>query len=103
MISVEADIAALRVLEAGAQRCLGGCESALQDNEELIEHSGSIPIHEVCIFIFILEVVAGEKRAATRVLGNDRHIRGYSERTCTQLHPEDGRFDPTSPTSTGSS
>jgi hypothetical protein len=30
---------------------------------------------------------------------NDRHVRGYSERTCPPLPPEDGRFDPTSPTS----
>jgi hypothetical protein len=30
---------------------------------------------------------------------NDRHIRGYSERTCPPLPPEDGRFDPTSCTS----
>jgi hypothetical protein len=31
--------------------------------------------------------------------GNDRHIRGYSERTCPPMPPEDGRFDPTSCTS----
>jgi hypothetical protein len=30
---------------------------------------------------------------------NDRHIRGYSERTCPPMPPEDGRFDPTSCTS----
>jgi hypothetical protein len=64
MISVEAEIAALRVLEAGAQQYLDGCESTLQDDEELLD-SGTIPIHEV----FMLEVAAGEKRAATRVLG----------------------------------
>jgi hypothetical protein len=32
-------------------------------------------------------------------LCNDRHIRGYSERTCPPLPPEDVRFDPTSRTS----
>ena len=34
---------------------------------------------------------------------NDRHVRGYSETTCPPLPPEDGRFDPTSPTSINSS
>jgi hypothetical protein len=36
-------------------------------------------------------------------LNNDRHIRGYSERTCTPLHPEDGRIRPASCTSFDSS
>ena len=36
-------------------------------------------------------------------LSNDRHIRGYSERTWPPLLPEDGRFDPTSCTSFDSS
>jgi hypothetical protein len=39
------------------------------------------------------------KPTSGHLLHNDRHIRGYSERTCTPLHPEDGRFDPTSCTS----
>jgi hypothetical protein len=34
---------------------------------------------------------------------NDRHVRGHSETTCPPLPPEDGRFDPTSPTSIDSS
>jgi hypothetical protein len=61
-ISVKAEAAAMRLLARSAQRYIDDCGSTLQEDEELLS-SGSLPINE----IFVLEVVAGEKRAATRV------------------------------------
>jgi hypothetical protein len=51
------------------------------------------------IFGEITPVHVKRKVTAMAGLGNDRHIRGYSERTCPPMPPEDGRFDPTSCTS----
>jgi hypothetical protein len=41
--------------------------------------------------------------ASKKKSNNDRHVRGYSERTCPPLPPKDSRCDPTSCTSIDSS
>jgi hypothetical protein len=44
-----------------------------------------------------------EAATMTSLMGNNRKISPIHQTTCTPLHPEDGRFDPTSPTSIDSS
>ena len=44
-----------------------------------------------------------DARVAHHAPSNDRHVRGYSDRTCPPLPPKDSRCDPTSCTSIDSS
>ena len=73
MISAEGEAAVMRLLAASAQQYLDGCGSELQEDEELLRGAGLL-IYES----FVLEAVAGEKRAATRV-------KNFAKRTLAAL------------------